>query len=149
MAYFEAHCAGCHGPDGMLFAPGMDERHPGPDLAHIIDEMAAGPGMAPIDGPDLEAQVAFHRSLIDGRPFLAWTGQSGDAVAGEVTRGSRVRVLTPGGEAVDAEIDGFRWTANAAGQGLVVEAAKGDATTTLHLNDAPHSHGHQGSGSSQ
>lgn len=62
------------------------------ELIEFVDDMAGGPGQAPIEGKELEAEVAFHRSLVVDEPFIAWTGWDGKTLSGEVTAGATVSI---------------------------------------------------------
>ncbi len=71
--YFQESCVRCHGPYGSNYdikhmAQSSDEK-----LRAVIHAMAEGPGQAPLDARQLEIETAFHRSLIDGKPFVTLT----------------------------------------------------------------------------
>ncbi len=85
VTYFKAHCARCHGTDGGMYDDGFDKKISDKDLRDVIDRMATGPGQAPIDGIDLDAQVAYHRAIGSHLPFLAWTAQKGQTLSGDFT----------------------------------------------------------------
>jgi hypothetical protein len=101
LAYFQNHCERCHGPWGAFYGDSFGEGLSEDELKEIVDEMAAGPAGAPLEGEELAGQVAFHRSLLAKAPFLVFEG--------EVTPGSEVRLTWPGGE-LAAEVEDFRWT---------------------------------------
>ncbi len=73
--YFQDRCARCHGAYGANYnlqhmAQSSDEK-----LREVIAAMADGPGQAPLEARQLEAQTAYHRSMMDGKPFLILTNR--------------------------------------------------------------------------
>ena len=92
--------------------------------------MAAGPSQAPLEGRALEVQVAYHRSLIDGRPFLT-VFRDADGLAGEVTPGSRVLLIVEGREQA-AQVEEHRWKSSLR-DASAVRATKDSVTTELTL----------------
>jgi hypothetical protein len=109
IAYFEASCARCHGSYGRAygeeFGKNLDERA----LFRFVKEMTEGPADEPLDGADLESLVAYHRSLIDGRPFVFVSRHADDEVVGEVTPGATVRIIAKGGAAIEAVVSGHQF----------------------------------------
>lgn len=109
ISYFQDRCARCHGPYGSGYLPDSQLRLDDVALRNIIRDMAAGPAMAPIEGPDLDAQVGFHRSLLDARPFLAIVKRDAGSLEGEVSPGSRV-VLKAGDQTIEAKVTDHTWS---------------------------------------
>lgn len=83
-AYFEQSCAPCHGPRGTMFAPDFDAKYDDQSLAETILRMADGPGKAPLDPQEISAQVALHRAIARGVPFLSVTSYDGGVLRGEI-----------------------------------------------------------------
>jgi hypothetical protein len=158
ISFFQGSCFRCHGPYGSFYDDGALERHPGDDLRAVVARMVLGPAQADLPDPDIEALTAYHRSLLDGKPFLAvleWpTGRGSPApdapapanpsLRGECTPGSFVR-LTLGALQLDAAVDGHEWTiALPAGadlsQPFTLTATLDGRTTSLSLPGPPFSH---------
>ncbi len=140
ITFFNESCARCHGSYGSNYGEAL--RRLGDDeLTRIVGEMIVGPAMSDLSQPDTRAQVAYHRSLIDGRPFVAMTGRDASSISGEVTPGAAVGVVA-GGRRVGATVTGHTWRAEIPGGGgaLVIEARAGDAVTTIDPTREPHSH---------
>lgn len=140
-------CARCHGDYGANygdeFGVGLSEA----ELRKFVDDMASGPGAAPLEGRELDAQVAFHRSMIRKQPFLDWTALNGDAIEGEVMEGSTVHVEI-GGKSYPAKVDDARWSftypagvdaASSLSKTVIVAQRKG-AETRLPLASQAFSH---------
>ena len=111
--YFKDHCARCHGTDGGMYDDFFDRGKSDKDLRDVIDRMATGPGQSPIDGIDLDAQVAYHRAIGSKLPFLTWTGQKGSVLSG------------------DFAISGEKLTAKVGKKKLAVTDKEGTWTLTL------------------
>lgn len=143
LAYFAAHCARCHGPHGSFYGAEFGAKRSDEDLRKIVHEMAEGPGGAPIAGPDLDAQVAYHRSLIDRKPFLVWTLARGTALAGEVSPGAVVTARA-GARPLPVKATGTRWSVTlpkgVPARAVVLTARKGGATSVLALASAAFTH---------
>ncbi len=109
LTYFDSQCSRCHGPNGAHygddFGKGLSEKK----LRTIVDDMAAGPGEAPLEGAELAAQVAFHHSLIVKTPFIVLTKLETNGMRGEVMPGSEV-ILEVDGKSFAAEVDGRDWS---------------------------------------
>lgn len=138
IAFFEGHCARCHGSMGSMYAPSLaaldDE-----GLAAAILEMAEGPAQATLEPRDLDAQTALHRSFIDHRPFLAVTARGPGFIEGEVTPGASVAVIA-GDARIAAEVHGFTWrSALPDADRAIIEARLAGRVTALPQGRA-HSH---------
>ncbi len=139
IAFFQASCARCHGAYGATYGEALAKLSDA-DLTRFTEEMVVGPGQAELPPADLEAQVAWHRSLIDQRPFLAITNLSDSSTEGEVTPGSTVEVIA-GGQRSAAQVSGHTWTAPRPSAGpITIEARLKGRTTTLDASAAAHSH---------
>ncbi|MDP8243240.1 MAG: hypothetical protein P9L94_04100 [Candidatus Hinthialibacter antarcticus] len=142
--YFEFNCARCHGSYGSSYGDTFGEGMTDAELIEFVDDMAAGPGQAPIEGAELNAQVAFHRSLVKDLPFIAWTGWDGETLSGEVTAGSSVTVKV-GNEILDATVRDEKWSLNSTQLkpilgSLVITAERNGATSQLKLSESAFNH---------
>jgi mono/diheme cytochrome c family protein len=101
IAYFDTHCARCHGPGGNMYGPEFGKNLTEDQLAKAIDDMAAGPGGAPVSADELKILVKYHQAIIDKKPFVIVTylESTGDQIAlkGEVMPGA---TLTVGGKTI-------------------------------------------------
>lgn len=112
IAYFEDHCARCHGPHGSFYGEAFARVESDRQMHGVVLEMVQGPANAPIDEPSLFALVAFHRSLRDGTPFGVVTSWDAGAMAGEMTPGTTVSVVA-GERVIQAEMDEATWRVEA------------------------------------
>jgi hypothetical protein len=115
ISYFESNCARCHGAYGAFYGEGFGQGLTDNKLRQAVHDMAAGPGNAPISEPQLDALTAYHRSLIDGKPFLYH--QRGARRKRCVTHTARrnypetkISLQWEGGTA-DATVEGYTWSA--------------------------------------
>lgn len=140
IAYFDANCARCHGPGGSFYGEGFGKTGV-ENLREVVDRMASGPGQAPIEGEALDREVAYHRAMIDKKPFVAVTDARG--AKGEVTPGSKVTVSTGAAEIV-AKVEESTWTAELpAGtklSQLTITAEKDGKKTVLKPAEKMYSH---------
>jgi hypothetical protein len=97
ITYFNQECGSCHGNYGSFWGEGFAAAYDDAGLREVVEEMAAGPAQAPLEGQALDVQVAYHRSLVDGKPFVT-IFTSGEGLAGEVTPGSEVVLIVDGRE---------------------------------------------------
>lgn len=112
--YFEANCARCHGPNGSFygaeFGKGLKDDAA---LRHIVQEMAEGPGNAPLSPENLEILTDFHRSLRDGKPYIvlvsAQKSESCLTLSGEATPESKI-TLENGKEVLAVKLEGHKWS---------------------------------------
>ena len=111
ISYFNAKCSSCHGDYGNYWGEGFAADKTDKQLREVVDEMCAGPAGAPLEGKALDVQVAYHRSLVDNKPFVS-VFSDGGKLAGEATPGSAV-TLRVGDRDVAATLDGHRWTSDA------------------------------------
>lgn len=110
IAFFDQACARCHGPFGSFYGDAFAALNTDRSLHGVVLEMVEGPANAHLDDKSLFAQVAFHRSLRDGTPFGVVTKLTEDEIAGEMTPGTRVSVVTASG-VIEAEMGEATWRA--------------------------------------
>lgn len=96
VSYFEDHCARCHGDHGSNYDPQALKKLTEAQLRKYVRDMSMGPGNGPLEGLDLEAQVAYHRALIRKQPFVAVVSLEGGKVKGEAW-GVKSLYARPGG----------------------------------------------------
>jgi cytochrome c553 len=84
IAYFEAKCARCHGPNGGFYEQNFAAKYDDAALKAVIKRMAEGPGVAPLSDADLAVQAAYHRAIAANAPFFSLT-KVGPVVSGETT----------------------------------------------------------------
>jgi hypothetical protein len=105
--------------------------------------MANGPAGAPLTATGLAAQVAYHRSLYDLKPFLAVVESKDRVLSGEVSPGSKVTIRN-GSQNIPAQVAGYQWTATLpAGmkpEQLEIRAQNAGGETVLPLRDSSFSH---------
>ena len=139
-AYFNQNCARCHGENGAYYPDDMGKDKDDAALRATIDDMANGPGNAPLAPADLNVVTAWHRALSDKKPFVALVKAEkvGDdwQLSGEVSPGATLQI---NGEA--AKVDGVNWTykigaKTAKSKTVKLRAQKGEAVTELDANVA-------------
>lgn len=81
LSYFAANCARCHGPNGSFYGASFAKTRDEAGLHQIVHDMAFGPAQAPLDDAKLEVLVAYHRSLIDKKPFLSLSSVTSGSVS--------------------------------------------------------------------
>lgn len=143
ISFFNASCGPCHGDYGMLLREELPpEAAQWDSIRSVIRGMVIGQAQTTLPEREIDALAAYRLSLLDGTPYVAFTGASDGEMRGEVTPGATVQVLA-GGSAHAAAVDGHLWTAPLpAGAGAVtVRAALGGRTTVLPLAEAAFSHG--------
>jgi hypothetical protein len=140
--YYDGACSHCHGPYGSAYTDAFYTHTDLVQLKATLKRMADGPGQSPIDGIDLDAQVAFHQAMIVKLPFLAWTGQDGLVLTGEVTRKSTV-TATAGSANLPVKVQGSHWSLQLASAsdlaGLSLTATLGKASVTCRPSTRPFS----------
>lgn len=112
LAYFDANCARCHGPNGSFygkeFGKGLKDDAA---LKQIVREMCEGPGNAPIDDAKLEILTDFHRALRDDVPFVTIVKQSKAGASGEASPDAKL-TLENGGKSLAIQQKGNAWSVN-------------------------------------
>ncbi len=148
MSYFESNCARCHGAYGSFYGEGFGKNLTDGKLRQVVHDMAAGPGNAPVTEPQLDALTAYHRSMINGKPFLiinaADEAQDGSrTLKGETTPESQISLRWEGGTAT-ATVQDFTWSAKLPvsidWSKVEVVARKGEAQTVLKPEQSEYSH---------
>ena len=135
LAYFNANCARCHGENGAFYEKDFGHDKSDASLRAIIDEMAAGPGQAPLSPAELDAVAAWHRALRDKKPFIVIVKsekvEAGWQLSGEVSPGATLEI---NGKAV--EVKGANWTFCAPNGPVKLRATRGEAVTELDADAA-------------
>lgn len=146
IAYYDAACRRCHGPEGSFYGPELGKTLTDAQLIHVVDDMARGPAQEPLDPPGLAAQTAFHRAIIAGDPYLSVTGIQPAELSGEVSAEAAVSVALPNVEKpLPATVSESSWKValppNTPLAGIRLTAERAGRRTTLSLAAAPlHSH---------
>lgn len=144
ISYFDDHCAKCHGPQGSFYGDDFGKNLKEGALHKVVDDMCRHQGEAPLDGADLEAEVAYHRAMIAKEPFLAITKITSMQISGEVTEKSVVRVKFKR-STIWAIVNNTAWkTAIPRGEkpaDAVVTAILDKRSTVLRLASSAFSHG--------
>lgn len=94
VSYFNDKCARCHGEAGSRYgdlSARTDEQ-----LKKSIQEMAAGPGDAPLTDRGLALQLALHRAIRAQEPFVAVVSSREGKVEGETFPSATVVLLSKG-----------------------------------------------------
>ena len=135
LAYFNANCSRCHGENGAFYADNFAHDRDDASLREIIDEMASGPGQAPLNPAELDAVAAWHRALRDKKPFviIVKSEKNGDnwQLSGEVSPGAALQINDK-----TVEVKGVEWTETVAAGAIKLRATKGELTTELDANAA-------------
>ena len=97
ITYFQSHCVRCHGDSGSN-NPDFAKRLSDTKLRKMVDDMCAGPGGEPLKGADLDALIAFHRSIARDEPFICVTKCTKDRWEGEVSSGATLTLNDTSGE---------------------------------------------------
>lgn len=114
LSYYAGACARCHGEQGANYGDILQHKTDA-QLHEGIDMMAHGPGQSPLDEPQLQVMTAWHRALVDGKPFAhLMKVERGDktVLSGEATLDAKV-ILKSGGSQSEATRDGLKWTIEA------------------------------------
>lgn len=141
ITYFQDHCASCHGPYARFAGPQYSRSLSDTALVRKIEEMAAGPGRSPLDAAGLAAQTAYHRSLVQGTPYVSITARENDGLRGEVTPGATV-VVVVGGDSHSAIVEAHRWSVHGVTkiERLIAIAANGARRTEIDVSQQAYSH---------
>jgi hypothetical protein len=147
ITYFQDRCLRCHGTYGVNYdlkhmAQSSDEK-----LQQVIASMADGPGQEALDARQLAAQTAFHRSLLDGKPFVIINNAKTDGdkltLSGEATPESKLQIAL-GEKTFDATLIDHQWSAalpaGSDWKSATLTAILGDKKTQLKAS-AAYSHG--------
>lgn len=112
LAYFDANCARCHGPNGSFYGKnfGKDLKTDAA-LKEIVQAMCEGPGNAPLDAAKLEILTDFHRALRDDTPFVTIVARSATGLSGEASPDAKL-TLESGAQSVAVMQKGNGWSVN-------------------------------------
>jgi mono/diheme cytochrome c family protein len=142
MKYFAQSCERCHGPHGAFYGAEFGKNLSDEKLRQFVHDMAEGPAGAPLKGEALEAQVAYHRSLVQKTPFVVVTKLSNETLRGEATPNARISVCWQNGATrneVQATRDGDNWSAklpsNIDMKTVQISAQMGEVKTVIKLAD--------------
>lgn len=145
LSYFQQACSRCHGPNGANYGDTFGADLSDTDLHQMVEDMAAGPGGKPLEGESLNAQVAFHRSLVDRHPFVIVTHFDQRNLQGETIPGAMIQI-TVNGKSYDATVSGHRWTIQFPPDiqlsQIQVSATRQDKKTEIDLSRQTYSHIH-------
>lgn len=90
IGYYQAQCARCHGPYGLDYTEHFYAITDFDKLRADVKRMCEGPGLMPLDGLSLDAEVDYHKALVHKGPFISWNAFDGTTLTGEVTKGAKV-----------------------------------------------------------
>ncbi len=110
LSYYAQKCARCHGDNGANYGDILQNKTDA-QLHAGIGMMAHGPGQAPLDEPQLQVMTAWHRALVEVKPFVHLMKiERGDktTLSGEATPEAKV-VLKSGDQTFEATRDGVNW----------------------------------------
>lgn len=127
MDYFDMNCARCHGPQGSFYGKQFGQHLTDAVLTKFVKDMAEGPGNAPLQEDDLKVEVAYHRALVAGEPFVSVTGNDNGTLSGEVSPGSSVTI-----DGKAATVEGMKWSGP---KGALIVAVRDQKKTTLRTED--------------
>jgi mono/diheme cytochrome c family protein len=81
--YYERNCVECHGANGVMHDHSILAAMSEAQLRGTIREMARFEAEAPLNKKELDVMVAYHRSMIDHKPFVAAVGYINDTLVVE------------------------------------------------------------------
>lgn len=108
MAYFDQHCARCHGPNGENYGKEFAKGKSRAALESKILTMAAGPGGAPLSVQTAAPLVALHQAIAQKKPYIVWTGSNDQEVWGEAYLAKGLKA-TLRGKPVAVRMSGSQW----------------------------------------
>jgi hypothetical protein len=145
IGYYDGACAHCHGTNGSAYSDDFFKKYDLSTLKKSINDMAEGPGQSPLDGQELAAQVAYHQAIIAHLPFIAWTGQAGQNLSGEVTRKATMSASI-NREELTVIVKGTKWTLELPvgkdASSVVLTATLSGKSVTLNLGKVDYSTPH-------
>jgi len=141
--YFDKKCARCHGPGGSFYGAEFGKGLTDAKLRAVVKRMCDGPAQAPLAEPLLSAQVAYHRSIINRQPFVAWVGMENGAMVIETAPDATVTAREAGKQLKVTQSKDGTWrvlsgTHNIKGVSVTVKNAS--AETTMRPALSPYSH---------
>lgn len=145
--YFAQSCARCHGPNGSHYGEAFGKELTDHELVEIIDEMAYGPGMAPLDEKELQVMTAYHRGLLDNRPFIVVNQITEESMQGEVMPGTSLAIHLNGRQ-YPITVDEDHWqfefptgiNTNSLTEPPILHANREGKVTKLNLTKMAYSH---------
>ena len=134
-AYFNANCARCHGENGSAYGADFTKNKSDDALRTVVEEMADGPGQAPLAPAELDAVTAWHRALRDKKPFVIIVKSEKKAegwqLSGEVSPGATLQI-----NGKDIKVKNANWTAQVEAGAIQLRATTGETSTELDANIA-------------
>ena len=95
LGYFEQSCANCHGDYGSFYGPTFGAGLTDAQMRKEVDDMATGPGNAPLKPSELDIETAWHCAFRDHKPFVSVTAWANGHLTGDATPGATI-TLTDG-----------------------------------------------------
>jgi len=140
IAYFQEKCARCHGPYGMFYGDEFGKSLNDAELRHIVHDMVFGAAQSSLSEAEVNVLTAYHRSLVQGSPFLVVTS-AGPRASGEASSGATLEIQN-GDERVPVELIEHSWTANvpADASNATISATLNGVRTTIPLKAGEVSH---------
>jgi hypothetical protein len=144
ISYFEDRCARCHGPQGSFYGDAFGKNLTEEALRKVVYDMCRNQGEMKLEGVDLDAQIAYHRSMISKEPFLVVTHREKGQLAGEASEKAVVTVRFKR-SSVRAEVKGTVWRVavpkGEKPENAVLTAKLVERSTTIRLVNEAFSHG--------
>jgi hypothetical protein len=135
---FAARCARCHGERGAMYAQPF--KHQGEALRQVVSEMMRGPAQLDPTDAEIEAMLAYHRTMREAMPFAVATNAgavaegSAPTLDGEATPEAMVAVRADGKRS-NVKTDGQRWSIDAPTLPAMIEAKKDEAMYHVQVGD--------------
>jgi hypothetical protein len=142
ISYFNDRCGTCHGDYANYMGRQFGARHAAEGkLRQIVHEMVVGPAQSELTDAETEILTAYHRSILDGRPFVVVTKIEGNTISGEATPESRLE-LRIGDQRREIPVEEHRWSIEVQGdvQDAVLVARLGEVETTVAIGAEAYSH---------
>lgn len=141
ISYYNERCMRCHGPEGVNYDLKHLAQSSNEKLLQVIEAMAENQGQAPLDKRQAEIQLAYHRSFLDGKPFIilneAKTQDEKLLLRGEVTPESKVQICI-GEKSYASKIEEQMWSVEVPATPLsevLILATKGMTTTKMAASE--------------
>jgi hypothetical protein len=131
LTYFQNNCARCHGDYGSAYGEAFGKHLTDAQLEKVIDDMAFGPGNAPLQPRELAVQIAYHKAMIAGQPFVTVTKIITDGanaiLEGEAPPNTAISVT-----GIPATMDGHTWRATVpVARSYPIKATAAGATASI------------------
>ena len=144
ISYFEDRCARCHGPQGSFYGDSFGKKLTEEALHKVVYDMCRNQGEMKLEGVDLDAQIAYHRSMIAKEPFIVLMSSDNGILVGEVPEKTEVKVKFKRSSTTTIGVRTSRWSvAIPKGEKLencVITATLNKHTTTLIPKKSAFSH---------